>query len=193
MLQELVPGSEQLSFAALCCEGRVCAGLTARRARQWPREFGEASTYVVSIDDASVERDARALLEAMGLTGIVEVEFKRHPGSGANMLLDVNPRAWGWLSIGERAGVDFPWLLWRQLCGQRIDGVRGRPGVGWVRLVTDVPAAAGDLRQRQLTARGYARSLRPPLACAVLAGDDPFPSLVNAALLAGVRAGRRWR
>ena len=79
MLQELIPGdgAAQLSFAALCRDGEVLASLTACRTRQFPMDFGRASSYVETIDDAGVERDARCLLEAMRFTGLVEVEFKR--------------------------------------------------------------------------------------------------------------------
>jgi predicted ATP-grasp superfamily ATP-dependent carboligase len=191
MVQQLVGGDDQLSFAALCHEGDVVACLTARRARQWPRDFGQASTNVVTINDPQVERDARRLLAALKLTGIVEVEFKRHPETGKALLLDVNPRAWGWLSLGPRAGVDFAWLLWCTLSGERVPALRGRAGVRWVRLVTDLLAVAGELRSGRLTPLGYLRSLRRPLACAVLATDDPMPAIVNAPLLASVRAGRK--
>ena len=193
MLQEIVPGEEQLSFAALCRDGEVAACLTARRLRQSPHEFGRASTHVMTIEDESVERDGRRVLGALGLSGLVEVEFKRDPASGTNMLLDVNPRAWGWLSLGERAGVDFTWLLWRQLRGERIEGIRARAGVRWVRLATDLPAVACDLRSHRLTVRDYARSVRRPLAAAVLAGDDPVPALVNTPLLASMRVARMLR
>jgi len=61
MLQSLVhgDGSSQLSFAALCRDGRPVAWLTARRARQWPMDFGRASTYVETIDAPDVEAIAR--------------------------------------------------------------------------------------------------------------------------------------
>lgn len=67
MLQELVPGNgrSQLSYAALCSQGDVVAGLAACRLRQYPMDFGRASSFVETIDDPSVERDAGRLLAAM--------------------------------------------------------------------------------------------------------------------------------
>jgi D-aspartate ligase len=197
MVQELVPGdgSSQLSFGALCSDGAVLAGVTARRTRQYPMDFGRASSFVETIDDPAVSRDARTLLEAMRWTGIVEVEFKRDPRTGANKLLDVNPRAWGWQSLCGRAGVDLPYLLWRQACGMPIVGAESAPGVRWVRMSTDVMAAAGEVRARRLSARAYVRSLHRPLEFAVFALDDPMPALagpLSAARLVGGRlvAGR---
>jgi D-aspartate ligase len=197
MIQELVPGDgrSQLSYAALCSDGQVIASVAARRIRQYPMDFGRASTFVETIEDASLEHDARRLLAAMRFTGMVEVEFKRDERSGANLLLDVNPRAWGWQSLCGRAGVDFPHLLWRLARGEHVQPVRAAPGVRWVRMATDVPAVVGEVAAGRLSPRSYLRSLRQPLEFAVFARDDPLPSLVGplrtARLIAGRLAGGR--
>jgi len=181
MVQELVPGDgcAQLSFGALCSDGAVLAAVTARRTRQYPMDFGRASSFVETIDDPAVSRDARRLLRAMRWTGIVEVEFKRDARSGADKLLDINPRAWGWQSLCGRAGVDLPYLLWRQACGRPIAGAQSAPGVRWVRMSTDVVAAAGEVRARRLSPRSYLHSLRGPLEFAIFALDDPVPALAG--------------
>ena len=192
MVQQLVPGdgAAQLSYAALCSDGAVLASLVARRARQYPMDFGRASSYVETIDDPGVERDARRLLGTSGLTGIVEVEFKRDPRTGENLLLDVNPRAWGWQSLCGRAGVDFPWLLWRMASGEAVPPARAAPGVRWVRMTTDVLAAAGEVRAGRLSPGAYLRSLRRPLEFAVFARDDPLPSVFGPLVTARLVAGR---
>src|ERR671926_422824 len=79
MVQELIPGggAEQLSFAALCVRGEPVATLVARRMRQWPMDFGRASTFVETIDAPDVERAARTVIEALHFDGLVEIEFKR--------------------------------------------------------------------------------------------------------------------
>jgi D-aspartate ligase len=186
MLQELIPGdgAAQLSYAALCRDGEVLASLTACRARQFPMDFGRASSYVETIEDAAVERDARRLLAAMRFTGLVEVEFKR------NLLLDVNPRPWGWQSLCGRAGVDFPYLLWQMAAGAEVPSVRAVPGVRWVRMTTDLLAVAGEVRAGRLSPAAYLRSLRRPLEFAIFARDDPLPSLVGPLSTARLVAGR---
>ena len=95
----------------------------------------------------------------MRFTGMVEVEFKRDPVTGANLLLDVNPRAWGWQSLGGRAGVDFPYLLWRLAPG-RVPADAGGAGRALGADGTDLLAAAGELAAGRLSVRDYARSLR---------------------------------
>ena len=192
MVQELIPGDgeAQLSFAALCRDGEVVASLTARRVRQFPMDFGRASSHVETIEDPGLENDARRLLAAMRLTGLMEAEFKRDERTGENRLLDLNPRPWGWQSLCGRAGVDFPYLLWRMASGAAVPPVRATPGVRWVRMTTDLLAVAGEVRAGRLSTRAYLRSLRRPLEFAVFAPDDPLPSFVGPLTTARLLAGR---
>jgi len=181
MIQEVIPGGgeTQFSYAALCRAGEPIASVTARRTRQWPMDFGRASTFVETIDAPDVEETARRVLLALAFDGIVEIEFKRDPRDGALKLLDINPRVWGWHTLGRRAGVDFPYLLWRTVHGEPVTPVRGRSGVGWVRALTDVPVAIAAIRDGRLSPAAYVRSLRAPIEFAVLAADDPLPALVE--------------
>src|SRR5204863_7713157 len=77
-IQEFVPGGgeAQFSYSALCLDGRPLASITARRTRQYPMHFGRASTYVESIDEPALIEPSVRLLEALGLTGLFEIEFK---------------------------------------------------------------------------------------------------------------------
>ncbi|HXG39631.1 MAG TPA: hypothetical protein VNJ28_01700 [Candidatus Limnocylindrales bacterium] len=185
MVQDLIPGGgeAQFSFAALCLDGRVRASLVARRARQHPMDFGHASTFVETVERPEVEAAGERFLEAIGYTGLAEVEFKFDRRDGAYRLLDVNARTWGWHTLGRRAGVDFPYLLWQALEGVPLERVRGRPGVRWVRMVTDVPTALGEIRRGRLAVRDYLASIRPPIEFSVLAPDDPLPVVAELALL----------
>ena len=193
MIQELIPGDgdSQLSYAALCSAGEPIAYLVARRARQWPMDFGRASTFVETIDAPDVEDAARRVLAALRFDGIVELEFKRDPRDGALKLLDINPRVWGWHTLGRAAGVDFPYLLWRMVHGLPVAPVRGRVGVRWVRALTDVPTAFGAIRRGTLSLLDYLWSLRPPIECAVFALDDPLPALLELPATVHVAWGRR--
>lgn len=193
MIQTLVPGdgASQVSFAALCQNGRPVASLVARRTRQWPMDFGRASTYVETIDDPEVEELARPIIEVLSFDGIIEIEFKRDARDGRLKLLDINPRPWGWHTLGRRAGVDFPYLLWQMLSGIPVTPRRGRPGVRWVRALTDVPTAIGEMRAGRLSPRAYLSSLRGPIEYAVLAADDLIPALLEVPATAFLAWGRR--
>lgn len=193
MVQEMIPGNgeSQFSYAALCVDGRPLVSLVARRTRQYPLDFGRASTFVETVDQPEVAHLARRLLAAMEYTGLVEVEFKQDPRDGRFKLLDVNARVWGWHTLGRRAGLDFPYLTWKFIHGDAISATRARPGVRWVRLSTDIPSAILAIRSGGLTPRSYLRSFQGPIEFAIFATDDPIPALVEVPSLAYLLWKRR--
>jgi predicted ATP-grasp superfamily ATP-dependent carboligase len=65
------------------------------------------------------------------------------------------------------------------LAGERIGRIRGAAGVRWVRALTDVPTALGEIRAGRSTVPAYLASLRGPIELAVFAGDDPLPALIE--------------
>ena len=186
MIQELVPGGGdgQFSYAALCVDGVPVASITARRTRQYPADFGRASTYVETVECPELVEPSLRLLRELRFDGLIEVEFKRDPRDGVLKVLDMNPRVWGWHSLCGRAGVDFPYLLWLLVSGERVPATRARAGVGWLRLTTDTPTALKELASRRLPLREYLRSLRPPRERAIFAWDDPLPGLAELPLVA---------
>jgi predicted ATP-grasp superfamily ATP-dependent carboligase len=192
MVQELVPGrgEAQFSYAALCQDGVPLASLTARRTRQYPADFGRASTYVETVDCEEVVEPSVRLLGELGYTGLIELEYKRDCRDGVLKLLDMNPRVWGWHTLCVRAGVDFPWLLWLLVSSEKIPATRAKPGVGWLRFSTDTPTAIKEMLGRRLQLRDYARSLRRPRESAIFAWDDPLPGLAEFPVLMYVLARR---
>jgi D-aspartate ligase len=185
MVQEIIPGGgeAQFSYAALCWEGRPLASLVARRTRQTPMDFGRSSTFVETIDEPGVVEPSLRLLNAIRYTGLVEVEFKRDWRDGQFKLLDLNPRVWGWHTVGNRAGVDFSYLLWLLMCGEPISETQAHPGVRWVRMSTDFPIAALEILRGRLSVRDYLHSLRGPIESAIFTIDDPLPGLLELPLI----------
>lgn len=185
MIQELIPGGgeSQFSFAAVCNNGNALVSLVARRTRQFPMDLGRASTFVETVDEPGVIGPANRILKAIEYTGLVEVEFKRDPRTGQFVLLDVNPRVWGWYSLCERAGANFGYLLWLLCQGQPIPDVHVRPGVRWFRLTTDVLTSLREICGRRMSIREYFHSMRGPKESAIFASDDPWPGLIELPLL----------
>jgi D-aspartate ligase len=180
MLQELIPGQGdcQFSFAAACDgDGNPVASILAVRRRQYPIDFGYSSSYVESIEEPEVEETARRILRALRLSGLVEIEFKRDARDGALKLLDINPRVWGWHTLGARAGVDFPYLEWRLANGFTVAETRGCPGARWIRLSTDFLCILQQIRHGRFSPREYLQSFRRPLEFGVWALSDPLPAL----------------
>ena len=71
-----------------------------------------------------------------------------------------------------------------------VPGVRGQPGVRWVRMSTDLQAALREMARGRLSPIRYLRSLAGPKESAIFAYDDPLPGLLELPLLAYL-AGKR--
>jgi D-aspartate ligase len=193
LVQEIVPGGgeAQFSYAALCNNGRSLASVVARRARQYPKDFGQLSTYVETVDMPELIEPAERLLAAVQFHGLAEVEFKRDPRNGQFKVLDINPRVWGWHTLSKRAGIDFPYLLWLLARGEPVPHLRGRAGERWVHLSADLRIAIEEILGGQLSWWDYLRSIRGPLESALFSWDDPLPGLLDLPLFA-YAAGKRF-
>jgi len=185
LIQEIIPGSgqQQYSYCAFFRDGKAHSTLVARRMRQHPREFGRAATYVETIDLPEIEELSERFLKAIDYYGLVEVEFKQDPRDGQFKLLDVNARTWGFHSLGGPAGVDFPCLLYADQVGKRVERARAKAGVGWLRMVTDLPTAASYLWDGELDLRSYWRSLVRTRTESVFCLRDPMPSVAEVLML----------
>jgi predicted ATP-grasp superfamily ATP-dependent carboligase len=181
MVQELIPGGgeSQYSYSGLFIEGQPIAAVVARRARQYPSDFGRFSTFVETIEEPALQIPAFKILNSIDFTGLVEVEFKRDARDGRYKLLDMNPRIWGWHSLCTSAGVDFSYLLWKMVRGEALPKVTARAGIRWARLGPDILVGISEICKGRLSLPEYLRSLLPPLVTPIFALDDPVPALVE--------------
>ena len=192
-MQELVPGSgeTQLAYCAFFRDGRASASMVVRRLRQHPPLFGRASTFVETIEHPEVEELSQRFLQRIGYYGLVELEYKRDARDGQTKLLDVNARTWGYHSLGQRAGVDFPYLQYADQLS-----LPGRP-TGCARLLASLDPAGdrrADSRLELLRGRARLARVRAVVASAnvesVFSRDDPLPGLAELALLPYLAAKR---
>jgi D-aspartate ligase len=185
IIQEVIPGggNQQFSYCAFFREGHAVGSMVVKRRRQHPLQFGRASTYVETVDIPILEELSERFLRKVNYYGLVEVEYKLDPRDSQYKLLDVNARTWGFHSVGASAGVDFAHMLYLDQIGQPVASSKGRPGVGWVRMTTDIPAAFFACLGGDLDLRGYLRSLRACNTEAVFSKEDPIPGLVEMLLV----------
>jgi D-aspartate ligase len=185
LIQEIIPGDgrHQYSYCAFFRNAESHSSLVARRRRQHPSEFGRAATYVESIETPIIEELAERFLRAIDYYGLVEVEFKQDARDGKYKLLDVNARTWGFHMLGRAAGVDFAYLLYADQVGESVDRCRGKAGIGWLRVLTDVPTAISDIFHGRTKLTAYIDSLRRTRVEAVFCREDPLPSLAELVLL----------
>ena len=178
LIQECISGGGEtrLSFGAICDRGRPVGTIVVQQLRQYPIDFGRSSTFVQTQDCSQVESAAHRLIRSTKYSGFIEAEYKLDTRTGRYKLLDVNPRLWGWHSIGPLAGVDFPYLQWKCLAGEAVVQCKGRIGVRWIKMSADLRGMFDQIRRGTASPRDYLNSLRPPLAFAMFAVDDPLPA-----------------
>jgi len=185
LIQEIIPGdgNHQLSSCVFFKDGVALGSMEAKRRRQHPPEFGRAATFVETVDCRELMEPTLRFLRAMNYYGLAEIEYKRDPRDGHYKLLDVNARTWGFHSLGPAAGVDFPYLLFKDQIGEPVEVCRGRPGVGWIRMITDIPTSLREIVAGRLSLRSYLKSLKDFSTESVFSGEDLMPTLMELALL----------
>jgi len=159
LVQELIPGVRE-TVKLFRVDGDVIARFAMRIHRTWP-PLGGSSVLRESI---ALPADALAaselLLDAIGLDGYSEVEFRR-ARDGRPVLMEVNPRLSQSVELAIRAGIDFPLMQHAWARGARVSPVERYTvglNLGW--LAGDGRLVAGAVLRR---------------------GPAPLPSRVEAA------------
>lgn len=181
-VQEVIPGGTDglFSLGAYVRDGEVVGRVVAHRRRQHPMDFGRATTFAETIDAPEVEELGARVLKEAGYEGLAEVEFMRNSDTGRLALLEVNPRIWGWHTLAIRAGVELPYLYYRGAIGQSTPPVDGYArGVKWMRPITDIPTALGEVLGGRLSVGEYAASIAGSAEFAPALRTDPLPALME--------------
>jgi len=185
LVQEIIPGdgTTQFSSCVFFKNGKAIATMEAQRWRQHPPEFGRAATFVESLDLPEIVEPTLRLLRDMNYYGLVEVEYKLDHRDGKYKLLDVNTRTWGFHALGPPAGADFSYLQFADQIGEVVEPCHGRAGVGWIRMVTDIPTSISAIVHGRLELNTYLNSLKDFSVESVYGREDILPTLVEIALI----------
>ena len=186
MVQEVIPGGPDLlySFCSFFKNGEVMGMCIGRRSRQRPMDFGSASTFVESVYVPELIELGTNLLKAMNYYGLSEVEFKKDVRDGKFKLLEINARTWLWHSLAIRCGVDFPYLLYKDMNGEAVTPVTNfRENVKFIHIYTDLGVVIKEILKGNMKLRDYASSLKGEKVFAVLSLDDPLPFVAETLML----------
>ncbi|UPM44700.1 carboxylate--amine ligase [Halocatena salina] len=189
LIQEYVPGETQTTVV-LADEGEILAHFQERRLRTDPPSGGN-STLLDGVRSQRMFESARSLIERLEWTGPAQVEFMKRP-DGEFRLIEVNGRYWGSLPLAINSGVDFPWLHYRLLRGERPKAIGSyRTDVVQRRLLYgDLNWLQHHLAEGELRAVGpFCRDFVGPKHTFVSI-DDPLPTAI--ALGQMVELGAGW-
>ncbi len=181
MVQEIIPGPDTrlLTFLGyIGCDGRPLAGCVRMKLRQSPPRFGYCC-LTETVRDREVLHSATTLLTALDYRGIGCVEFKRDPRDGILKLIEINARAVRTTGAAIGAGVDLPYIAYRDSIGRRLPRCfKYRSGLRWMHLRDEMLAARELIRQGQLTLRQWVKVFHGPLVFCEWANDDPWPFIL---------------
>ena len=122
LIQEYVPGINY-SVAALYNDGKPRAFCCIKVYRAWPPTGGNSCFRESVVLEPEMRSFCEKLLKALDWHGIAEVEFRLDSRDNLPKLMEINPRFWGSLCVAVKAGVDFPYLLYRITMDGDVNGV----------------------------------------------------------------------
>jgi predicted ATP-grasp superfamily ATP-dependent carboligase len=195
MAQEYIPGGEDQIYsyhAYVDGSGRLAGEYVGRKVRTYP-SVGGVSTYVGLIDAPAVRDLGRDVLQRLGVTGVVKIDFKRDVRRDRYLVLELNLRFNLWNYLGTACGVNLPLTAYRDNCGLPLPPLPAswRTDVRWLSFGDDLRAMVRDYRPSGEVSWGtWLRSLSAPKVYEMFAWDDPLPFAVNLARYARLLAGR---
>ncbi len=133
-----------ISYGGYYENGRCLAGILVQQRNQYPMGFSSYVREYRGDESQRLSEKAESLFEKTGFSGFGEVEFKYDIESGEFFLLEVNPRAWGWIKILKRK---YPHLVEIIMNGR---SEKGRNNCKWVNIMRNGRALIAEPSFRNL-------------------------------------------
>lgn len=186
------PSDEFVSyFGYLDEEGAPLVRFTKCKIRQYPPGFG-LGTYHASTHDPEVAELGQLFLEAAGMRGLGNVEFKRDGRDGQLKVIECNARFTASNEVIRRAGIDLALFAYNRLVGHPTPPVHAyRDDVRLWEPVNDTRAFLVYRHRGELTLPGWLRSLAHRQYFPVARLNDPLPVIVRHARKLKRAGGRR--
>ena len=177
LIQEFIPvGPKHLySFCPFFKDGEVLTSIMARRSRQHPMDFGQATTFAETVHLPELKVMGEKILRNINYYGLAEVEFMYDTRDMKYKFLEINARVWGWHTLAQCAGIDLPYLLFQDVIGQPVQIPSSQNDVKWMRLITDVPIVLKEIIKRRMSLKEYRLSFKGKKEYAVFSLNDPLP------------------
>ncbi len=180
MLQEYIPGDDAsgTNYNAFFVDGRPLIEVTAQKARLSPPRIG-FPRVVESRWIPELPPVGRKIMAELGFTGFCCMEFKKDARDGVHRLMEINARLNLSTPLSVKAGVNFPYLLYRfALTGEEPKAVAGfRQGIYWIDLGKDLTESLMSYPREHYSLGQYIRPYANPHVFDILSAHDMGPSL----------------
>lgn len=189
IVQRIIPGFDDHMYtfdAYLNQDAKVAHWVTCQKYRQYPINFGASvytgQKYVPELYDIGAK-----FLESMGYKGFAEIEFKKDAETGKFYLIEVNVRITNLNVLLAKAGVNVPYITYRELTGSPLppSAVTKDTNLVFWYAYEDILAIRGYLKTKQLTFGQVAASFFKPKAHAIWSWEDPKPFFSFLSMISG--------
>ncbi len=185
IVQEMIEGGPKnlFSYVTVFDGEKDILGMSARRRRQHPMDFGHATTYAEPVTIPHLKAMSLKLLKALQYYGLAEVEFMKDDKDGLFKFIEINGRVWGWHTLAKAAGINLPLILFQHMVREEIEYSEPINGVKWIRLATDIPTVFRELISGRMKFGEYINSLKGKKEFAVFSLNDPLPFFMEFLLI----------
>ncbi|MBW1706423.1 MAG: hypothetical protein JRJ86_14840 [Deltaproteobacteria bacterium] len=194
--EEISGGPDQLYSLGVYCnkDSEILMTFTGRKLRQIPPDFGTC-TLAEAVNEPLLIDYGKRFLKEIKFWGIAELEFKKDRNDGEYKFLEINPRAWTWISLATACGVDLAHTAYLDLTGQQvIASSQDFSKVKWIDLAKDIICflkyRTGDRYIAGMTFKQWLLSLRGPKTFIYFNETDPLPGILIPLQLLRSRLGR---
>lgn len=182
MIQRIIPGFDDHMHtfdAYLDQQSKVTHWLTCQKLRQFPINYG-ASVYTEQRYFPELYELGAPFLEKIGWKGFAEIEFKKDANTGKFYLIEINARTTNLNALLTKAGMNMPYIAYRELTGNPIApyAIRHNSKLVFWYAYEDLLAVINYVRQGQLTVWQVLRSYFKPKAHAIWDLQDWKPAQV---------------
>jgi predicted ATP-grasp superfamily ATP-dependent carboligase/alpha-beta hydrolase superfamily lysophospholipase len=186
LVTEVITGPDDeyvSSYSYLDERGEPLLHVTKRKIRQYPNRFG-IGTYHATTHDLEVADIGLRFVQAVGLRGLANVEFKRDGQDGQLKLIECNARFTMPNELIRIAGIDLALFSYNRLLGRPTPPVDCyRKDVRLWDPISDTLAFLSYRSNGELSLGRWAGSLLHPQNFRTARLDDPLPALVGVARL----------
>lgn len=173
-------------------ERECLATFQHRRLKELPYTGGVAVTAIAEKSDEALVDSSLRLLKELNWNGVAMVEFRVNPITREAVLLEVNGRYWGTVSLPVSAGIDFPLYHWQLTHGEKPSipvtyraGMRWRWTPGYVHRLYRLLAVARRTPEARAELKGtmsqFFADFSPMVKEAMFDPSDPSPSITEVA------------
>jgi predicted ATP-grasp superfamily ATP-dependent carboligase len=180
MLQEFIPGDDRcgVNYNSFFVNGQPLVEVTAQKIRLTPPSIG-FPRVVVSKMLPELSAPATKFIRALGYDGFSCMEFKKDARDGIYRLMEINARLNLSTPLSVKAGVNFPYLLYRYaLLGELPQKGNGfKEDIFWIDPGKDLTETVRSYRKERFTVKEYLRPYLRPHVFTILSLNDMGPFL----------------